>query len=471
MKWKPHEYQKRSIKWLTSRKHAALFQSPGLGKSSVTLAAYKDLRSKGEVHKALIVAPLRVCYGVWTSSPGGELHKWDQFRDLKVTLLHGNHKEDALEEDADIYTINFAGLRWLSEKGRFLSLFKRGVDLLVVDELSKLKHTKTQRFRTLKPHLPRFKRRWGLTGSPAANGLEDLFGEMMIVDGGASLGPYVTHYRAKYFVPDPRSFKGYGWMLRKGAEKEIYEAIAPVALSMKAEDHLDLPKLVEKDIFITLPPKARKIYDELEKDLITLVKDKVVTASSAGVASMKCRQVASGGLYTEGEDGKRITLHLHDEKAELLKDLIEELQGQPLLVGYQFKSELREIEKVVKQVYKKVNKLPALNGETKAKEGKEIIARWNAGDIPVLAGHPESVGHGLNLQDGHCSHVCFYSLPWSYDSYSQMYKRVYRQGNKAARVIVHRLLARKTLDETVAKALQGKKKVQNEVFKALKKKV
>jgi SNF2 family DNA or RNA helicase len=186
----------------------------------------------------------------------------------------------------------------------------------------------------------------------------------------------------------------------------------------------------------------------------------VVTAVNAAAASGKCRQVASGGLYTQ-EGGKRKSLKIHDEKTDVLKDLVDELQGQPLLVSYEFDHDFDRIQKAL-------GKVPAINGHTKASKAQEIIVAWNQGEIPVLAGHPAAMGHGLNLQGGGCSHICFYSLTWDFELYDQLVRRVYRQGSIAKRVVVHRLLARDTLDEVVAQVLGSKKRSQNALFEALK---
>ncbi len=322
MKFTPHEYQQRGASFLVSRPEAALFWEPGLGKSSVTLTAVQALRRAGAVRKALIVAPLRVCYQVWSEI--GELGKGDDFRDLRVSLLHGPKKAEALAADADLYVINYDGLAWLTEAGRIAGLIKRGVDLVVFDELSKLKHSRTQRFRLIKPWLGQFRRRWGLTGTPVANGLLDLFGQCYALDLGAALGRFITHYRQKYFVP--AGYGGYTWVPQHDAEARIFAAIAPLAQSLKAADCLELPELVERDVFVELPAEARTVYRKLEDDLIAVVNDVTVTAANKAVALGKCRQVCGGALY-HGDDHQ--WLPVHEAKLEALLDLIDELQGQP----------------------------------------------------------------------------------------------------------------------------------------------
>lgn len=452
-KFTPHDYQRAGASWLVSRPEAALFWEPGLGKTSVTLVALQALRRAGAVRKALVVAPLRVCYQVWSEI--GELGKWDDFRELRVSLLHGPRKAEAFAADADLYVINYEGLAWLTEHGRLADLIKRGVDLLILDELSKLKHGRTQRFRALKPWLGRFRRRIGLTGTPVANGLLDLHSQCYALDLGAALGRFITHYRQNYFVPS--GYGGYTWVPQHDAGQRIFAAIAPLAQSLKAADCLELPELVERDIFVELPDAARGVYRKLEDDLIAVINDTTVTAANAAVALNKCRQVCGGALY-HGDDHK--WLLVHEAKLEALIDLIDELQGQPLFVAYEFQHELERIRAALGKG------TPALCGGATPREVEQTIAAWNRGELPVLAAHPAAAGHGLNLQRGG-SHVCFFTLPWDFEGYDQLLHRLWRQGNAAPRVVVHRLIARSTVDLAVRAALARKGRGQEALFAAL----
>lgn len=461
-KWKPARYQSAGVRWLMQRRAAALLWDPGLRKTSCALAAFCKLQKMGGANKALIIAPLRVAQLVWAHT--GEVGKWQDFEHLRVSLLHGAGKDDALEEDADLYVINPDGLPWLTSEGRMQQLLRRGVDHLLVDELSQFKDARTRRFKLLKPWLPRFNRRWGFTGSPAANGLIDLFGQIYVLDMGAALGRYITHYRSTYFYPT--GYGGYTFALQEGAEKKIYRQLKPVASSKRAEDYLDLPPLVEQNLYVTLSPKVRKLYDDLEKDLIAQLDRVEIVASNAAVASGKCRQVASGGVYRDldleeslARRTDREAVHLHDEKTKALADLVAELQGQPLLVLYEFHHDLERIRRALGDV-------PAINGRTRQADLVRIVAEWNAGKLPVLCGHPKAMGHGLNLQD-RGNHMAWYSLPWSFELYDQSVRRLYRSG-QTNRVVVHRLLARDTVDEALIKALASKKRTQNDLFDALK---
>lgn len=460
---------------------SALFLDPGLGKTSITLAAIKLLKQKKVLDKVLLIAPLRVCYSVWPR----EVEKWTDFGQLKVVVLHGADKEAKLKEDADVYVINPEGLDWLLQAKKTKKVSAKtgkvtitvevdlrrwkslGFDTLVIDELSKFKHTTTNRFKALKLVLNTFRRRWGLTGSPASNGLMDLFGQCYILDQGRTLGPYITHYRMKYFNP---SHDGFSWVIREGADEEIYDRLRPLALRMAANDYLDMPTLIENNIRIDLPGDVRRVYDQLEEDLIAKLDEKVVVASTAAAASIKCRQVANGGLYLDPEvqaliklpKSKREWVNLHYEKIDALVDLIDELQGSPLLVAYDFEHDLDRLRERLGQ------DVPYIGGGVSAKRSAELERAWNQGSLPVLLGHPQAMAHGLNLQEvGH--HVAWHSMTWDYELYDQFIRRVLRQGNKSKKVFVHHIMARGTIDEVMLTALKSKCKGQNALFDALKK--
>ena len=454
---------------------SALFLDPGLGKTSITIAAIKVLKQKKLLNKVLLIAPLRVCYSVWPK----EVDKWTDFTGIKVAVLHGAKKEAALQSDADIYVINPEGLDWLlqttktkSSSGkttvdvdlrRFKSL---GFDTLVIDELSKFKHTNTNRFKSLKLVLGTFGRRWGLTGSPASNGLLDLFGQCYILDQGRTLGPYISRYRTQYFIP---GHDGFSWHIRKGAEQEIYDRIRPLVLRMSADDYLDMPTLIENNIKVELPDQVMRIYNQLEEDLIARLDSKIVVASTAAAASIKCRQVANGGIYIDPEvqalvklpKSNREWVNLHTAKIDALADLIEELQGSPLLVAYDFEHDLDRLRE------KLGADIPYIGGGVSAKRSAELEAKWNAGKLPVLLGHPQAMAHGLNLQEVG-NHVCWHSLTWDYELYDQFIRRVLRQGNKSKKVFCHHIMAKGTIDEAVLYALKSKRKGQNALFDALK---
>lgn len=462
--WVPHEYQKKAITFQISRAGAGLLLDPGLGKTSITVASFDLLRKKGYEKKMLVIAPLRVAYSVWPE----EVEKWSQFNHLRVSVLHGRDKEKALQADADIYVINFEGIKWLVDSGGMADLIKRGVSVLTIDELSKLKHTNTQRFKLLKPYLPKFRRRWGLTGSPAPNGLLDLFGQIYTLDLGASLGRYVTHYRTEFFYQS--GYGGYTWLPLPGAKERIYAKIAPSVLRMDAKDYLELPQQITNVIRVALPPAVATMYAQMERDAFTMLdKETALTAASAAAAMNKCAQIANGGVYKDnllGDDqpqlkGPRPVEELHTEKVEALVDLLEELQGSPLLVAYEFKHDLDRIRKALGEV-------PYIGGGVSATRAAELERQWNEGKLPVLFGHPASIGHGLNLQEGQAYNVCWFGLTWDLELYEQFIKRVLRQGNKNTRVIVHHIICRDTVDEAKLKALGAKNRNQSALMQALK---
>jgi len=459
-RWKPHPYQKKAVKWLLQHGAAALFLDPGLGKTSIVLAAVKVMLQKKIINRVLVVAPLRVCHAVWPE----ELVKWTDFHDMTCTVLHGSKKEDRLNDNVDIYIINPEGLTWLlKENARRLK--KIGADTLIIDELTKFKHTKTTRFKALKPVLSTFARRWGLTGTPAANGLLDLFGQCYVLDLGHTLGRYITHYRYKYFYPvDPSGWK---WALQPDAEQEIYKRLKLLALRMSAEDYLKLPKRIDVNIVVDLPPKVMKVYNHLEDEMIMYLGNHTISAVSAAVASNKCRQVANGGVYHDedpetilrGVRKKKTWADLHGKKLDAVEELVNELQGGPLLVAYEFEHDLHRL-------LERFQGTPYIGGGSTQKATSTIIARWNDGELPLLFAHPQAAGHGLNLQQS-CSHICWHSLTWNFELYDQFIRRVWRQGNTSQHIFVYHILARNTVDAVVLAALRSKSRRQQTLFDAL----
>lgn len=466
-RWSPHGYQKKAVKFLLEHGAAALFLDPGLGKTSITLAAFSFLKKRKVAGKMLVIAPLRVCHQVWPA----EASEWSDFKHLKVVVLHGPNKEELLGEEADVYCVNPEGLEWLIYGGNKNRRFdqrrwrKLGFDTLVIDELTKFKHSKGVRFKALRNVLGTFSRRWGLTGTPAANGLLDLFGQCYVLDLGNALGQYITHYRMKYFFnPDGQGWK---WIPQAGAPELIYERLKPLALRMSAADYLELPELNDVFVSLELPTKARKLYDQLEEDLIAKMDDGLVVAANAAAASSKLRQIANGGLYVDDDvaaiiGGKqRSTLDIHAVKTEWLLELIDELQGAPLIIAYEFKHDLQRLQRALG------DSLPYIGGGVSNTRASEIIRAWNSGDIPYMALHPASAGHGLNLQGGGCAHLAHYSLTWDFDQYEQLVRRIWRQGTKAKRIFRYHAVMKDTVDEAMRWALKNKAKGQAALFEAL----
>lgn len=442
-----------------------LLLDPGLGKTSITLAAFDFLRGKKIARKMLIIAPLRVCHQVWPK----EVEGWSDFKHLRVAVLHGKHKQTALESDADIYVINPEGLEWLilGEMRTFSAARWRGLgfDTLAIDELTRFKKSTGKRFKLLKLILGSFDRRWGLTGTPAPNSLLDLFGQAFVIDQGNALGRYITHYKREYFRPlDPNGWK---WALQPGAEDRIYEKLDPLALRMAADDYLELPERVDIAHYVELPPKIMKLYTELEDDLFAKMGDGIIAAGNAAAASTKCRQICNGALYVDDDvaslvrGSKRSVLSLHELKLDAVEETLEELQGRQMLLAYEFNHDLAAI-------FKRFGQIPYIGKGVSTEEAQRVEDAWNAGDIQMLPAHPASAGHGLNLQKSNAAHIGWYGMFWNYELYDQFIKRVLRQGNSAKRVFNHHYMARGTVDQIIMYDKNRKRKGQDALFDGLK---
>jgi SNF2 family DNA or RNA helicase len=459
-KFQPHPYQVEAIKKVISQGCAGLFLDPGLGKTSITLSAIKILLDKKMIRGALVIAPLRPARVTWPA----ELEKWEQFQDLDMVVLHGKDKDELLNEKHDIYVINPEGLDWLFKPvfdrksakvppSRMRELMQK-FDMLVIDESTKFKSHASQRFKIMKSTLQYWKRRYILTGTPAPNGIMDLWSQIYLLDGGSSLNPYITHFKNMYFYTPPNGSQ-YDIRMFPGAEKIVAEKISHLVMRMKAEDYLTLPEMIYNRIEVELPPKVREQYDELEHEFMLAVEEGVITAANMAVLGNKLRQAVAGALYVQqGAQGNQAA-HLHATKTEALAELVEELSGQPLLVGYDFVFEKDLIQKHIPQAR-------FLDG----KHDEDLIRMFNAGLIPVLVGNPASVGHGLNLQAA-CAHVAYTSLTWNLENYDQFIKRVLRQGNPNLRVVVHLIIVGNTKDEAVWRALQSKDRLQKTLLSHL----
>lgn len=437
------QHQKEGADFLAQRE-SGLFLDPGLRKTSTMLTAL--MRRKRP--RALVLSLLRVVYEVWPR----EVTKWGF--PLETCILHGSKKADMLyNKDADLYLLNCEGLPWFVENAPRDFFVKRGISTLIVDESTAYKNpTAKTRLKLLKPLLPKFQYRHILTGTPTPRGLLDLWAQIYILDQGKALGEYYTHYKMKYFYPV--DYMGYDWRPKPGAEEEIYDAISHLVFRRDRSVLTDMPPLVDNYIYVDLPPAARKAYRELEVHLETQVRGGEVTAANSAVVSGKCRQLAGGAVY----DLKGNVLVSHDAKTEALLELIDSLQGSPLLVLYEFQHEADRLMKVLPGA-------PRIGGGVSPKQVTHIIDRWNRGELPVLLAHAGSIAHGLNLQDsGH--NLCWYSLTWNLEHYQQAYQRLWRSGQKH-RVINHHIVARDTVDEVIIEVLKNKSITQTALLKAL----
>jgi len=463
--WTPDAEQLAGVKWLVERSAAALLLDPGAGKTSITYAAAALLKKKKMLHGLLVVAPLRPATQTWPA----ERDKWLDFNHLSVCVLHGKYKDQLAAQRHDVYVINYEGLDWLINSGTLAELLrKKWIDVLVFDELTKMKNAskKAMRRKLLTPYLHRFARRWGLTGSPASSGLMNLFGQIGILDMGRCFGPYITHFRFKFFT----QISEYKYVMKPGAEDLIYETIKPVALRLELPPSVKLPAFRENDIYIELPPAARRIYDEMEQEMLAILDKEVLSAPTAGAVYGKCCQLASGAVFLSNIDpvtgeplrNKREWREVHEEKLDAVEDLIDELQGQQLLLAYWYEHDLeRLLERLGKDT-------PYIGAGVSIKKAQAYEAAWNAKELPLLLGHPSSMGHGLNLQYSNARHVGWYTVTPDYELYDQYNRRLRRRGNKANTVTAHRFIAKGTVEAWGnMRALQRKAGEQTDLFNAL----
>ena len=448
MNFIPHEYQKYTIDYIKSHPVAAAFLDCGLGKTVISLSALIDLIDAGEVKKALVIAPLRVARDVWPA----EIEKWKHLKGLKISVILGTPKqrEAALQADAQIYVINRDNLSWLVSQKWPIYMF----DTVVLDELSSFKNIRAARTRAAYRLCREAKRVIGLTGTPASNGLMDLWAEYAVMDGGEHLGKHQNSYQLKYFNP----VFGYqshvvDWKPKPGAEEQIYSAISDMTISMRAMDHLQMPEKVVTDYVVRLSEKEKAQYEKLTAEMTLNLKGGEITAKNAMALGTKLIQMSNGIVY--GTDGTPVVIHNH--KLEALEDLLEAANGKPVLVVYNYRHDLMRIEAMLRD---KGIRFAAL-------DGKESIRAWNRGELAVGLINPQSAGHGLNLQEGG-SRIIWYSLPWSLENYTQTNARLWRQGQKEKTVVIQHILTEGTIDEKIRAVLGKKDKTQTALIDAVK---
>ena len=449
MTYTAHEYQQYASDFIETHPVAAILLACGLGKTIITLTAVHNLLFDSfEVRKVLVIAPLRVARDTWPA----EIGKWDHLKLLRASVAVGNTTDriSALKRKADLYIINRENVQWLIEE----SALPFDFDMVVVDELSSFKNHRSKRFRALMKRRPLVKRIVGLTGTPASNGLIDLWAQFKLLDKGARLGRFIGSYRDAYFSPDKRNGQiVFSYKVAPGAEERIYRAIEDITISMKAQDHIRMPELVSTEYRVTLSDDERTVYEKLRKDLVLDSSGGQVTAANAASLSGKLLQLANGAIYTD----EGTTIGFHERKLDTLEDLIEAANGQSVLVAYWFKHDLQRI----------VGRLEKLEVSFSTLDSSESIRVWNEGNLPVGLIHPASAGHGLNLQSGG-SFLIWFGLTWSLELYQQTVARLWRQGQQSETVVVQHIITDKTIDERIMKVLSGKAETQDALIEAVK---
>lgn len=442
--FKPYPHQAAGIDWITEHQAAALFWGMGTGKTVTTLTAVDQLLYDClEDGPVLVIAPKRVAENTWSK----EADKWEHLQHLRVSKVMGTEKQRlaALDSPADLYVINRENVVWLVKTLGQSWPFP----IVVIDELSSFKSAQAKRFKALRRVRGRIKRIIGLTGTPRPNGIEDLWAQVYLLDQGERLGRTLTQFRSRYLLPEKMNGHiVYSYKPRPGAEAEVYDRLADVAMSIKKEDVLSLPGQVYEDVELTCPPALLKKYKKFERDQVLecLDEDGEIVAGTAAALTNKLLQFANGAIYDM--EGK--AHELHTVKLEALEELIEAAGGESVLVLYAYKHDAERIKKRI---------------AVRELDSPEDMDAWNRGEIPVALAHPASIGHGLNLQDG--GHIIiWYGLSWSLELYQQANERLNRPGQQHVCRIYH-LILKGTHDERVLKALANKDKGQAAAIEAL----
>lgn len=450
MEFIPHEYQRHCLQRIIDTKKIGLYIDMGLGKTVTTLTAIKELKyERLQVRKILVIAPKKVAESTWSK----EKDKWDHTKMLRVSKVLGSTAKriQALNTPADLYIINRENVVWLVDYYRNAWPF----DMVVIDESSSFKNHKSKRFKALASISGKITRLVELTGTPSPNGLEDLWAQVYLLDGGERLEKRYTQFRERYFNPGDRGQNIiYNYKPKLGSEQAILDKISDICISMKSEDYLQLPDLIEDVIHVELDPKARKAYNDLERQMVLALPEEEdeISVTSAAALSNKLLQLANGAVYDEGHSVHSV----HDCKIEAFMELVESLNGKPALVFYNFQHDKDRIKAALEKTGLRVRELKTPQDEND----------WNAGQIDILLAHPASCAYGLNLQQGG-NHVIWFGLTWNYELYSQANKRLHRQG-QTEKVIIHHLVCSGTRDEDVMEAISRKDDVQNWVMESLK---
>lgn len=404
------------------------------------------------VSKPLVIAPLRIARDTWPA----EVEKWAHLSALDVSVIVGTAKERtaALNHSAMIHVVNRENVKWQVEYYEKNGL-RWDFDMIVIDELSSFKNYQSQRFKWLRKVRPFVKRWVGLTGTPTSNGLMDLWAEIGILDGGERLGRFIGRFRDAYFKTgsmNPATGVVFSYVPRPGAEEQIYEKISDITISMKALDYIRMPECVSVTHEVEMSEPERKLYDQMKKDLIIPLEDGDIDAANAASLSNKLLQMSNGAVYDENGEARII----HNRKLEMLEDLIEAANGQPVLIAYWFKHDKARIMKY----------LTPLGYTPRDLKESGDMKLWCEGKLPVALIHPASAGHGLNIQSG--GHILiWFGLTWSLELYQQTNARLWQQGQNET-VTIHHIVAKDTVDEDVLSALASKDATQEKLIATVK---
>ena len=448
MEYKPHNYQAYCIERILHDSAVGLFLRPGLGKTVITLTAINALRYyHWRIAKVLVIAPKKVAEATW----GTEAAKWDHLKHLSVVTVLGNTKKRiwALNTPADVYIINRENVPWLVDYYKQAWPF----DMLVCDESTSFKNHQSKRFKALRLIRRFCKKVVLLTGTPSSKGLIDLWAQMFLLDEGERLGKTIGQYRERFFIPDTHGGHFTTYKPKSDAEAAVLAAISDICISMKAEDYLELPECIEREIPVVLDDKAQRDYDKFERELLFELEDDVVTASRAAVLTGKLLQFCNGAVYS---DDKK-TMQVHDSKLDAYMELLEQLDGESCLTFYGFRHDLERLMERLKKTKLGV----------RVYQGPQDEYDWNAGQIDVLLAHPLSCAYGLNLQAGG-RHVIWFGLNWSFELNDQGRCRLWRQGSEFDRVFVHYLVVKGGMDEEVMTVIRERAGTHEAVMRALK---
>ena len=451
MQFTPHNYQSYCIQRVVDDPAVGLFLRPGLGKTVITLSAINILKYfRWQVQKVLVVAPKKVAEATWSK----EAAKWDHLKHIRTATVLGSSTKriKALNTPADVYVINRENVEWL------VDYYKQDwpFDMVVLDESTSFKNSQSKRFKAMKRVRRFIKKMVLLTGTPSSKGLIDLWAQVYLLDGGARLGETLGAYREHYFDPDQRSrTQIFSYKAKDGAENAVLTAISDICISMKAEDYLQLPDFIQHEIPVMLDAKAKKAYDQFERDLLLEVDEDVITAGTAGVLVGKLLQFCNGAVYSnEGH-----VVPVHDCKLEAFLELLEQLNGEHCLTFYGYQHDRDRILECLQKHRKDLR--------VRVHKGVEDEEAWNAGEVDVLLVHPASCAYGLNLQQGG-RHVVWYGLNWSFELNDQGNCRLYRQGSPYEKVFIHYLIVQGCEDEDVMATIQDRADTHEAVMRALK---